>query len=369
MIDKIKNDLIEIFLQDKNSDVFNLSAINLALFNILKSDYFNNAYKDFYLLDRGNNFYQVATIINEEMRPTICDPLEAIYFHDDYFYGDEDEITDEEYKELLKNEVIKPEINASIKVLTIEKEEIIDKANYYIEKLKEKDKLYENILKNDSETFKDRYDIQITKVNDRSIYDFLEKFFGKNYDSTLKTSFMNYYSDLDNREEMTYFIAHNNYEIAGLLSIKHNKENCNVLSFVSVANSFRKNGISKNLYKELIKLCEQEKKILIRSGPSGFTRENPDITESYNNLLVNSNILHVTSGYYSLFEEILSNNYNKIPYNNLVEVAKKYCDKSLENDKKLSNTDSLIIAEELKTAIEEKIKVVNVNKNERIKIK
>lgn len=369
MIDKIKNDLVEVFLEDKNSEVLNLSAINLALFKILKSEYFNNAYNDFYFLDRGDNFYQIGTTINEEMRVTICDPLEAIYFHDDYFYGDEDEISDEEYQTMLKNEVLKPECKTNIKVENIQNQEIIDRANKYIEKLKEKNELYIKILDNDFEIIQSRYDIQITKVNDRSIYDFLENFFGKNYDSTLKTSFINYYSDLDNREDMTYFIAHNDFEIAGLLSIKHNRESCNVLSFVSVANSFREKGISKTLYKKLIEECEKEKKILVRSSPSKFTRENPHITESYNNLLLDSNILHVTSGYYSLIEEILSNYYNKIPYNELVKIAKKHCDKSLENDKKLSNTDNLMIAEELKSVLEKTIDMPNVSKYERIKIK
>lgn len=365
MINKITNDLLSVFFEDKKNNVLNFSALNLALEKILKSEYFNDAYKDVFLMDRGNNFYELTTKINDDI--VLLDPLEDIYFNSEsYAY---ENLSDKEYKKIKKESIHRPNREKEEKIEEVKNEEIINVSEQYLKKLKEKNNLYQKILNPTEEFIKKRYEVKITTVNENEIYDFLDDLLGKYHDSSLSKSHIKYYNSSDNRNKATYIIAHNQYEIMGMVGIKHYMEHCNILSFISVADSFRNRNISKKIYEELILLCEKDKKILSRSSPSEFTRKNPKITNSYNELLLNSNILHVTSGSYGM-DKLLSDYASKMNYSELVLTAKKFCDEVLKKNinNRITDTEKILLLEELKEILKNNLSNIKNNKK-RIKIK
>lgn len=356
MFDIIKNDLINLATQKQLKSDSEFSAINILFYKLIKSDYFNDAYKDFVLLKRSENYYQVNKIVED--KKVEQDPLSDLYYDEISDYYDYEDLSDNEYEALVAARIHKPKTPESEQVHFSTNAEINKLVENYLKEMIHTNPVYEKLLNPDIAFIDSRYStLKIEKFENEEFLEKLNSLLGDQHDTSLKHHFLKYFNNRDNRylrstKAPTYFMAYNdNNEIAGLLSIQHYQKNCHALSYVTVAPSFREKGISTKLYQVMIENCINEKAILVRSSPGEFTRENPKITQRYENMLKQNDILHTSTASSGYLLKVLCDCYDTVGYHNLYKLGKKICDRNIENSHYLRGNEEQQLAEELKAKI------------------
>ncbi len=323
---------------------------NKILFDICHSYYMRDQYKNTKLLQsadiNNNKFYYVASTYQNE----------------------EDKSNYNHY--LIKGGILLNEIENNSDFFSRKFADVFDATNEYnkvIELLK-KEKYY-NILLEDNLikrqlNLKKKDDLQLSIINnDISINYFKSILSNQNIENEeqlkiyLKTNCGIDFIDLDSQKNYTWFIYHNEDDIAAIGTIKNNnlmkniqdnKEMFKYLSFITVNYGFRGKSLGTKIYEEIIDYCIDNNFIL---EISDFTNEG-SLYLKKNFEIINNNNIHklpiIKKEYYPEIESFIiknskSNNYNEIrnklinTINNLKEVEKEK-GKLLKSDlKKLFN--------------------------------
>jgi len=134
-----------------------------------------------------------------------------------------------------------------------------------------------------------------------------------------------------NKAQWNFWLAHNGDEIAGVLGgLKMSPDDYAFrLSYVSVSPSFRQQGVSKQLYAHVLQYCADNHLMLLRSSPGKMTRELTTITHAFDKMVLNSSIPHLSSNAL-IFETVLSELKQQLPWTKFVSQTKPLCDKWLE---------------------------------------
>lgn len=188
--------------------------------------------------------------------------------------------------------------------------------------------LYQKLFKPTEEQLQQRGQITVQVVPLLELGGRLREILGDTYslDAGLKTQGIEYHSPPYWTEKNGYYLlAHNNEELAGILHLSAYRDWSYGLNYVSVNPSFREKGVAKQLYTQAIELCEKERKVLVRSSPGDFTLERPAITQAFDRMCIQSNILHVQSS--SRLIGPIEQWLDHLGYDKTVELAKPLCDK------------------------------------------
>lgn len=157
-------------------------------------------------------------------------------------------------------------------------------------------KLYSKLFNPTFEDMRKRHVLTIEEVEERELDDRLMDILGAYRSSSLsreghKFHSGNYWMDKD---KWRFVIAHNKKELAGIVGY-YEKDKTIHLSYVSVAKTFRNNGLSKKMLLFVAQYARDNRKVLIRSKDSDYSKE-VGADKSYSALFDRENVLHVISG-------------------------------------------------------------------------
>ncbi len=342
---KIINDITEeyINLTNKNKfDIQDMNIINLVMFEYLRSYYFKDlysavhlkendeGYKAIFILKNENNNKEILDIngnivkLNEINDFSIIDPSMLTYFdiHKSFNYYKKFDVELEQIRSRFSK--ISTNNDSEIKNVIIEK--LLFKDDFYnmvfeestlkrLLNMKNKDDIRITKIECENLSTADIYKRikEINKIPTYSINKLLDENYSLKYINTIKTA-------------KNIYIAHNNYEIAGLLltNVDYHLKNVKVKDYkkfnyveaISVSKSFNGKGIGIKLYEELLKDATLENGIIMMSkftddGSKYLEEKFSNINNKYQNVLVVQN--DEKNNYaYKLIEILFKNETSKI---------------------------------------------------------
>ncbi len=284
---KIIHPLLESIKKEQISSAEDISAANLSAFLLLTGPYLKN--ESYHLAEIGPGDIR---LFQTTPRNDIVDndPMMAFYIDDFYeYYDDGVENTHPEIYEVEK-------IRAQHAPKRIELRDIPDTIHQRANELLVKtERLFpgftSRLLRPTQDQLKARNNLTIKTVPFNEFHNVVSNVMGERYDCDLASQGIKYHNDRYG-DEGYFIIAHNKDEIAGLIKMSMFDTYSYSMQYVSVNPAFQHKGLSKKLFQRAIDLCEEHDKALKRSSSGGFTRDNPNITVSYDNLLRKSSILH-----------------------------------------------------------------------------
>lgn len=177
-----------------------------------------------------------------------------------------------------------------------------------------------------AEQLRARGQIQIDVVNSQDLGNKLEQIIGPSWamDSSLRTQGIEYHSYDYNDRGGQYILAHNGNEVAGILYLSSYRAWTYGINYLSVAPSFRQMGVSKQMYTRAVEICQQDKKVLVRTPSGEFAAQRPAIPSSYDQICIASDVLHVQSS--STLMSSVGQWMARLGYDKTFELAKPLCD-------------------------------------------
>lgn len=318
-LEKIKLELIDVFLESIERTPVAQSAVNVALYKVLKSPSLGKAFDHIQLHQSGPEFIELA-IVSSNGKLNKLNVLEEVY--DDGSHYDWEDMTEQQefaLSEKLESLPTKPDvfeygkspfdINSEVKVSA----EVEQLSLYYVEMLLERVQLAEEVFL--SQTLLPN-DVSFSWLNDQEMQDYLSA----NYLSPINTKVhlnsygidyfsLNYSSG---QEKVSYFLAETKFGPIGVLTLTHHEEDhCMHISSLSVSQGYRNQGISKKLFEGAVNLAVEKNAYVVRTSPGNFSKENPGITSGYDKLANNINwpvIKAGSGGLQFLLKEIIKEN-------------------------------------------------------------
>lgn len=329
MIFKLQEQLVQLFISDKTSEVEDISALNVAAMRLRELPYFAGAFPDHFLVDRGNGFYQLHHTSRTDVNN--ADPLQNIY-HDEYahYYSDEDEDVGPSpdyfpvrYPDTDRRPITRREVDIPPSIET--------KARQYLDRLLEISPLMQLASNPSAEDLKQKFDFQVKLMNYDELYQFGRDLLGDHYQPSLKEHGIRYHN-MDGHswhgDIYRYAIVHNQHEIVGVADLHHKKSSLGVCG-VSTAHGFRGRGVSYLLYSRLIDYAKEHGLIVERSSPAGDAYDNPLITAAYDRVLENASVLHVSTNTY--LTKALYAALEQHSYEDVLAMGKDTCDRLMKN--------------------------------------
>lgn len=294
-----------------------IAAAQVALWQFLRSPYFNGNYDHLDFNQKGPMAFALEMETNG--RPLLLDPL-VNFYPDDW----DDENTQAFRICVPPHSFPKP---VWVEDLNQVPETVQVKAREIMEAVARQHPRFGKVLAPTPQDFANRQQVQLEVVPLADLEDHLDAVLGKGHNRRLQAEGIRYHEPDYSAQSSRFVIAHNGEEVAGIAGV--NTQGCfNYLPYVSVAPGFRQQGLSCRLYQQVIGLCQAEGRILNRSSPSSFTLERPAITRSYDRMLQNSPVLHVTNGGY--LERALELGVEAVGMERFFPLAKPICDARLQ---------------------------------------
>lgn len=327
MIYHLQQQLVELFLSDKTDHPDDISAVNVAAMMLRRLPYFGKSYDNHFLADKGDGFYKLYYDFKGDA--VNADPLRDTY-HDDYHYYDEAGPHPDYFPihepQWLTNEAepMQGEISLAVQ----------DRANAYLARLSELNPLMRLASAPSHEELSARQTIRVSFCDYDAIYSLTRELLGKECPSNLRPEGVMYHSPGEHFGERgrRYFVAHNDHEIVGVCGVIEN-EHALILTYVSVASGFRRQGVSEKIYAHMIDYASRTQKMINRSTPSGTARDNPAITRKYDRMLSQSPVMHAHCD--STLSDALTEALNTRPYEEVRLLGKPLCEQLMAERNKL----------------------------------
>ena len=313
MLHRLRQAIADDFLSQKAHGPEDVAAAQVAFWTLLRSPYFNGNHEQLKFVQFGPLAFSLE--VESSGNQVRLDPLE-------YFYpSDWDEPDTRAFRVPFPQHTHDPVAVESLEAIA---PSIVSKAQSMVDRLIALEPRFQKLVKPSSEGMAQRRSVGIELLDREGLEERLTVVLGEGHGSSLRAEGIRYHSPgWSDGADWRYLLAHNGEEVAGVLGF-YAKESSLVLSYVSVAPGFRKEGLSMRLYERLLEICQAEQRFLVRSSPGEFTKANPAITQAYNRLLRESPVLHITAGGY--LHKAIQDGLDAVGMPQLFPLAKPVCD-------------------------------------------
>ena len=313
MLHRLSQAIAEDFRVHGSHGPEDVAAAQVAFWQLLRSPYFNGNHAHLAFVRRGPLAF--ALEMERSGNTVTLDPLK------DYYPSDWDEPGMTGFRVPAPVWTQEPERLEDVEGIA---SSVREKAQATVGRVVVQHPAFAKLLNPSTEDLRRRRLVQIELLDREGLDARLATVLGPGHYPSLQAEGIRYHSpSWSDDASWRYLVAHNQEEVAGVLGF-YAREKSLVLSYVSVAPGFRKEGLSMRLYEQLLDACCQEERFLVRSSPSEFTRANPGITRAYSRLLRDAPVLHATTGGY--LQKALQDGLDEVGMARLFPLAKPVCD-------------------------------------------
>lgn len=313
MLHRLSQAIAQDFLVQGHHTPEDVAAAQVAFWQLLRSPYFNGNHDHLAFVSRGPLAFSLE--MERNGNTVVLDPL------NDFYPGDWDEPGTKAFRVPAPVGTREPEVLTTGGGIP---SSVREKAQTIVERICAKQPRFSKLIHPSTEDKSRRRLVQVELLDREALDACLADVLGPGHSPSLQAEGIRYHSpSWSDDASWRYLVAHNREEVAGVLGF-YAREQSLVLSYVSVAPGFRKNGLSMRLYEQLLDVCSLEQRFLVRSSPSEFTKDNPGITQAYGRLLREAPVLHVTTGGY--LQKAIQDGLDDVGMAHLFPLAKPVCD-------------------------------------------
>lgn len=333
MLARLRDDLIHEFMANQAFATEDCAALNVVFLRLAQTPYFQGGHDRFTLIQRSDAFFEVHEHRHRGWHS--LDPLSPHYDRGGWD-DDEEEIApasppllpptkDNRRPVVPQGEAVPPAI--------------LERADALLTQFRAHHPEWAFLDHPTPEHLNARHALTVERfAGAEALHERLRALLGPNHDTSLNLDGIRYHQPTwgyqDKERQHRYILAHNGQEVAGLVHYLHRPHD-NGLSFIAVPPGFRHRGVSRQLYQALMDQCAADERLLKRSDPGDFAKENPGITRGYDRQLAEGNVLHVT-GHGFLYNALIAA-LAKHPYARVLEAGKAVCDQACERRRTLGS--------------------------------